>query len=196
MSRLAEPLLIVVPPRGDTAFLAGDAARALLVTGHGDEAKAWLAAADPETVQLLAPVLRLAFADKAPGWNAKRAAETMDALAKSEDEAGPRRAALALSLLGALGEPIGPADWTPLAAKLPLVSLDLPGAPVWFDLPRAAAEKRLGETVLLTLITAGEGDRLSAQPARLVPAVAALRAVGLEKEARALALEAALAGGL
>ncbi len=78
---------------------------------------------------------------------------------------------------------------------MPLTSLDLPGAPIWFDLPRAAAGHRIGETVLLALVTAGEGNKLTGQPTRLARAVEGLRGAGLDGEARALAVEAMLGAG-
>ncbi|MBV9522657.1 MAG: hypothetical protein JO010_07680, partial [Alphaproteobacteria bacterium] len=196
VAAVIEPLLLEIPPAKDLASLAGDAVRALVATGHPAEASQWLAVADPETVRLLYPLSRLALGESGPAADAKLAGETADALTRSEGEAGPRRAALALALLSAFGDPVGPSQWLPLVAAQPVVSLDLPGAPVWFDLPRAAASRRLGETVLLAAIAAGEGERLSMQPARLVPAIEALRAVGLESEARRIAVEAALAGGL
>jgi len=114
---------------------------------------------------------------------------------KSGGEGGARAAATVLALLAAFDDPVGAADWAPLFARLPLASLDLPGAPIWFDLPRAAAGHRVGETVLLALVTAGEGDRLTAQPTRLTHAIAGLRGIGLEGDARALAVEAALGAG-
>jgi len=49
--------------------------------------------------------------------------------------------------------------------------------------------------VLLTLVTAGEGGKLTAQPTRLARAAEALRAAGLETDARALAVEATLTAG-
>jgi hypothetical protein len=134
----------------------------------------------------------LALGRDGPAYDAK----TLAAALKVEDDAGAKQAALALALLQSLDEPIGPADWAPLAARLPLVSLDLPGAPVWFDLPRAAAAKRQGETVLLALVTVEEAGKLTPQPARLVRAIEALRQIGLDGDARALAVEAALAAGL
>ncbi|MBT4428585.1 MAG: antifreeze protein, partial [Rhodospirillaceae bacterium] len=55
---------------------------------------------------------------------------------------------------------------------------------------------RLGETVLLALLGLGAGGAENAGLNTLGEAVAALRAVGLDKDAQAVAVEAALAGGL
>ncbi len=196
VARLIEPLVLELRPTKDLASFAGDAVRALVATGHREEAKQWLPLVDEETAPTLYPVARLALGGDKPAWDARRAAAAVDALAKADGDAGPRRAALALALLGAFDDPVGPAEWAPLAATQPLFSLDVPGGPVWFELPRAAAAHRLGETVLLALVTAGEGDHLSTQPVRAIRAIEALRVAGLENDARAMAVEAALAGGL
>jgi hypothetical protein len=196
VARVAEPLLLEVRPSRDLAWFAPNAARALLAAGRNGEAQAWIAVASAESMADLFIPWRLALGRDGPSWNAKLFAAALAETAKSDDDSGPRRAALALTLLGGFDEAVAAADWASLAAPLPVVSLDLPGAPVWFELPRAAAAKRLGETVLLALVTAGEGDRLTAQPARLARTIAALREVGLEGEARSIALEAALDAGL
>ena len=67
--------------------------------------------------------------------------------------------------------------------------------PRWLDQQQASADKRVGETVLTTAIIARDGDHLSKDPIVLNRAILGLKAVGLDPEARALAVEAALAGG-
>lgn len=196
VARVAEPLLLDVRPSRDLAWFAPNAARALFADGRNGEAQAWIAVAPPDAMRDLFIPWRLALGRDGPSWDAKLFGAALAELHKSGDEIGARRAVLALALLAAFDETVTAADWAPLATPLPLASLDLPGAPIWFELPRAAAGKRLGETVLLTLVTAGEGDRLTAQPVRLAGAISALRGVGLEAEARAIAVEAALGAGL
>src|ERR671931_144900 len=68
--------------------------------------------------------------------------------------------------------------------------------PVWLDLPRAAASRRLGETVLLAVLLASDGTRLTPEPVTLARAVDSLTAAGLDGDARAVAVEAALGAGL
>jgi hypothetical protein len=60
-------------------------------------------------------------------------------------------------------------------------------------LGEAAAAGRLGETVALVLIALGEGGPTKASPRTLVSVVAALRAAGLEADARRLAAVAVAA---
>ena len=63
-------------------------------------------------------------------------------------------------------------------------------------LSHAATDKRVGESVLLSLVMIGEGGPAQAHPIALSSTLSALGAIGLEREARALAIEAALAAGL
>ena len=72
----------------------------------------------------------------------------------------------------------------------------MPDVAVWTRQQEAANGKRTGETVLLTLLLARAGDHLSGEPIVLSRAIGGLKAVGLDGEARALALEAALAAGI
>ena len=55
---------------------------------------------------------------------------------------------------------------------------------------------RVGETVLLAMMTLGEGGPTKASPILLRQVLMSLRAVGFEPEARAIAIEAALAAGI
>ena len=55
---------------------------------------------------------------------------------------------------------------------------------------------RLGETVLLAILTLGEAGVRSAGPVGLEVTIRALKLVGLHGEARLLALEAAIAAGI
>ena len=60
----------------------------------------------------------------------------------------------------------------------------------------AAADLRIGETVMLALIVLGDAGVAGAGALAIETVVAALHTVGLRVEARALALEAALAAGI
>ena len=62
--------------------------------------------------------------------------------------------------------------------------------------PSPEGRSRLGETVLLALLALGDDGPAGASPLLLREVVLSLRATGFEKEARALAVEAALAAGV
>jgi hypothetical protein len=72
----------------------------------------------------------------------------------------------------------------------------LPNGALWLDQQQAAQGRRIGETVLTTLLLASAGDKLSGEPIVLAHAIAALQAVGLDADARAMAVEAALDAGI
>ena len=194
--RAAEPLLLELRPAPELAGFAGEATRALLALRRPAEAVAWLAVAGEETQQSLLPLARLALGRGTPKWDEKVLAAARDGWLKREGDAGPRQAVLGLGLLSALDEPIGPAEWTPVLAKAVPGGTGPQPAPIFVELPKAVAAKRVGETVLLATLLLGDGERITVQPLPAFQAVAALKTAGLESEARAAALEAALAAGL
>ena len=74
-----------------------------------------------------------------------------------------------------------------------MVATDMPAAALWRGLGAAAAAGAVGETVLMALLALGEAGPAGAHPTMLGAVVDALRRVGLEAEARSVALEAVLA---
>ncbi|MBL4614392.1 MAG: hypothetical protein JKY27_05910 [Magnetovibrio sp.] len=66
----------------------------------------------------------------------------------------------------------------------------------WFLLRGASARGRVGETVLLSLVSLGDGGPARADPIVLHHVLKSLRNIGLDREARAMALEAVVAAGL
>jgi hypothetical protein len=66
---------------------------------------------------------------------------------------------------------------------------------LWRALDRAATERRLGETVLLALHMLG-GAPQTTHPEAVAAGLRGLRAVGLNQEARAIAMATALQMGL
>jgi hypothetical protein len=193
---LAEPLLLELRPTPELAWFAPDATRAFLALRRPAEAVSWLGTAEADAARALQPLVRIALGRGAPRWEPKALATFTEESAKRDGDAGPRQAILALGLLSALDEPVGAAEWTPLLGRAQPPTLGPQPAPVWLDLPRAAAAKRLGETVLLAVLLASDGTRLTPEPVILSRSVEALFAVGLDADARAIAVEAALAAGL
>jgi hypothetical protein len=194
--RVAEPLLLELKPTPELAGFAAEATRGLLALRRPAEAVAWLAVAEPDAQRALLPLARIALGRGTPQWDAKTLAAAIDAWLKGEGDSGPRQAVLALSLLAALDEPIGPAEWTAVLGRAQPGGTGPQPAPVFLELPRAAAEKHIGETVLLATLLLGDGERITVQPLPLARAIEGLKAIGLEGEARQAALEAALAAGL
>ena len=114
-----------------------------------------------------------------------------------KDKDGAReRAALLYSLFGAFDETIPAASWEALLDGPQRITVAMPSPALWYRLASAADNARVGETVLLALLALGEGGPGQADPVILRRVLASLRGSGLEDEARALAVEAAVAAGL
>jgi hypothetical protein len=179
-ARVVAPILAELPPSDALAPFAPDAMRALLAAGRADAAMPWLPLVDKTTAPLLTATAVLA--------SGKPALES----------AGPplpqAQASLLFALLGALGEDVPQTVWASYLA--PPHQAAVPSAALWLDQQRAVTEKRTGETVLTSLILARNGDHLTSEPIVLARIVAGLKLVGLDREARALAVEAALDAGL
>src|SRR6185312_16900029 len=115
-------------------------------------------------------------------------------LASRDSAAAPAQAELLVALLAAFDEPLGALNWAPLMA--PPHDAKLPSAALWIDQQEAMAAKRVGETVLASILLVEAGQSLSLEPVVLGRAIAGLRSIGLETEARALAVEAAIDAGI
>ena len=106
------------------------------------------------------------------------------------------KASLLFAVLEGLDYSITDAQWQRLLAPpLTASDTDTPSLALMRDLEDASKDKRVGETVMLALIALGKDPLKSTSPTVLNGVVRALRAVKLEPEARALALEIAVARG-
>lgn len=192
-----------IPPSGELAWFAADAVRALLVAGDASAAVSWLDvlrqregfdAASAIQLRGLKPLLRLAGSDAIEAWSMDDLAAWWETVKKGETARS--RAAVLYSLFEARGDVVPDDLWAPLmvgAGRAPVV---LPNAAVWHRLGTAAESGRLAETVALALVSLGDGGPAQADPLILEKVLGALNLVGLENDARAMAVEAALAAGL
>jgi hypothetical protein len=130
----------------------------------------------------------------AGGIDAVGLREVQASLTARDAAAAPRQTDLLASLLSALGEPVKDVDLAPLVQSTHQAIF--PNGALWLDQEQAATAGRVGETVLTTILIASVGDHLSAEASVVARAVAGLKAIGLDADARALALEAALAAGI
>ena len=205
LARVTLKQLLELPATRDLAWFAADAGRALYSAGRFPEAKAWLDLAVAEAghnrdanaaVTALWPLARLADGDGATPWDAERMKEWRRAAETGKPEIAARRIGMMLTLLDLYGEPILGVDWQPLLKAPPTMTGPMPSPMLWFVMREASGEKRLGETVLHVLSALGDTD-LGKQNAYVVAsAIAALKAIGLDREARALTVDAAIAAGL
>lgn len=187
---LADPIAALRPDETSPDF-APEAARALLVAGKDDAARSWIAAANSKELTL---VSSLAI-PPAGAWNPQTALhDAVAELAERNGGAAPAQADLLLALLAAFDPRLAPTDWAVLLA--PPHAATVPSAALWVAQEQAAAGKRVGETVLTSILLLQAGERLSLEPVLLSRAIDGLRTVGRETDARALALEAAIDAGL
>lgn len=214
-ARVYQVHLQKLPPLSDHLWLAPEAIRALLAAGDEATAKTWIdalatAAQLSEEYQgmqaQLAPLTRLAGGAAAPwsgnsveAWWVQRN-QPMKPIkgAKDTKTANPATAdaAILFTLLDAFGDVVPEALWREALGAPARDPGTVPSAALWRTLEQAAAGKRVAETTALALIGLGEGGPAKANPMFLRHAITALRMVGLEKDARALAVETALALGL
>ncbi len=203
--RLYRKILTSVPVSAELAWFAGDAARGLLALGDTEAAEPWLALLraranrDPEAriaqdgmwaLALIAGEDRFRAADEKSlaAWLAVQ--RTRDA------ETAEHRAGLALTLVKSLGAEVPERYWQDLVQPPQRHTATMPQSAYRQALAQAAKGSRSAETVLLLVLMAGSAAPAENEAGLLEDAISALRVIGLEAEARSLALEAALAHGL
>jgi hypothetical protein len=176
-------LLRVVPISGDRAPLAAAAARGFLLEGDAPAAQRWyeLAQQGPQA-QRLWPLAHIAWGTGTAGLQGWVTAELAD------KEGGPRRVERVLAVLEALGETVPAGLWEAAIDKPDDETSIMGSAAISSAMARAAQQGERGAVILLIALSLKDGPG-HAHPLNLNHAVAALRHVGLENPARAVALE-------
>ncbi len=206
------PLLLEIPVTPELTWFAAGAGRALYAAGRYEHASAWLSLGRQEA--LINPQASTAAASLWPYSRlAGGAALTTDGTlavwrdlragmsAGGAGGAGGDTAALHRSqtLLRAVFQALGerdPLSWGQIAAEGDTANLIAPNAALLYALDEASESRRIGETVLLSLIVLGAEGPGGSHAFALSAALTALGRIGLETEARTLAIEAALANGI
>jgi hypothetical protein len=207
LARASLAMLAQTPPLPDYRFAAADAARVLLMAGERDAAAGWIrlvraaqigadaaAATEAARIWLLAT---LAGIETGETRNAARLAAWRQALDASDARNAAVRASIGVALLGGLGHlPGGGA-----AVALPQTAFErqtasLPHPALIAALHEAGIGGRAAECALLVAHILGSEGAAGAPVYVLLSVLDGLRAVGLEDNARALALESAIASGL
>lgn len=203
-ARALAHLVRTVPPAPEHGWFSGAAGRALMAAGDHDAAVAWYSLASEEAPRnddaagsavRLWPLMLLSaeevYLKTAPfeAWLALRADRGGEAVALA-------RADWLAVLVDALGGRIDPEVWDRLMLDERAVAARAPALALAKGLQKAAEGGLLGETVLLALLLIGDDGPAAAGIATVGPVVSSLVSAGLREEARAIALEAALAAGL
>lgn len=197
------PQLTRVEATSDLVWFAPEAIRAFLVTGRPEAAQPWFAVLNEvaghdadmaRAREQLMPVARLAGFAGADEWTLDRLADWWKAV---KDTPGARdKAAMLTATLDALGEVVPESMWLELINGPTHQSILAPHPSTWFLLDGASSQARIGETVLLSLVILGDGGPARAEPLIAHKVLGALRNIGLNDEARAMALETVVAAGL
>jgi hypothetical protein len=194
---LAEPF-VELPAEPQLAGVAPSMARALLAVDRPVPAVSWLslltaqsgpdARSQPAVAGLL-PLFALAGiggSDAVPRLDA--AAIEAWQLATTADPAATERL---FALLEGVGAPMETSYWRDLLSANAQRQAAAPASVLWRGLERAAAERRTGETVLYVLHMLN-GRPQDVHPEALVACLRALDRVGLDQDARAIAVATAL----
>ncbi|MCF8467580.1 MAG: hypothetical protein K9G33_09285 [Sneathiella sp.] len=203
-SKLALPLLLRITPAnlGDQFEL--DALRFLLLAKDTVNAAAWERAVRRGALrgsfeERESARKRIARADAymlisgAPGiarWNSSN----FDAAAflQGAESGGSENVGLLLSILEVLGEPVPDSLWSAALDLGQVPRSGLSNRVIEKNLEIAAKAGLVGETVALSLAALGEEGPATVSTGTLTAVLSALKLVGLEEDARQLALEAAV----
>ena len=199
------PLAGELSPAVELNWFAGDAARVLFAGGRIDEALAWygIAARDRDLSDearaaeaALWPLAVLADTDNAVPLSDARLTAWYDARRQADPEGGATQARTLFALMAALGRPLSAAVWQSLL-NTPFGGDDTGLNVAWQSrMDEATARRQFGEVVLLAAIGAGESADGLLKLGDALRVISGLRAVGLEQDARLLAIETAVAAGL
>ena len=201
--RVFLPVLKRIPATTDLLWRAPEAARAALFVGDAEAARGWFAVlrgaahVDKDVAVALAalvPLAKLAGSVEGQGFQAADLGKRWESI-KSRDNARAL-AETFFSLYDLMIEPVPAEAWDPLLQATERTPVPVVSTALWARLDSAARNKRIGETVMIVLLALGEGGPAQADASTLTRAIKALEAVGLKTEARALAIEAAVALGL
>jgi hypothetical protein len=204
MAKVFAPIVAGLPPNPSLLFFAADAARLLYVAGDPEHAVGWYRLLrdtrdTSEAAIRLWPIAHLGSAGaNAVAWD-PGILENWKLVAERDLGAEAARDMLLryYALLTGLGETQDHGDeWTRLIGGDAIARINAVTPSEHDALLLAAQANRRGETVLLAVSTGGAGPVKDLGMHALRHVTASLRAVGLEREARAFALEAALASGL
>ena len=211
--RLYRELLFDLPISPEMVWFAPEAIRGLHALDRPVPARPWLdllrqaAARDDEYKSHLDASWFLGFLAtprSTPENEMENAAAELEAslvrwraaLLKRDPEEANTRMVFALKLLEALGHEIPDNLWWSLLEK-PNRAARPSGDPAYrAALRRAAAGGRRAETVLLAILLIGADGARREDAGTNAAAISALRAVGLEEDARLLAIETAVIAGL
>jgi hypothetical protein len=167
--------------------------RALIAANRPKAIALWVPLADPAAIGPLVTVTNAVLGGRfAP--DVATVNQAYAALLLRHDDRAAARIAMFEMLTQLFAPDVVPAEFASRIA--PAKQGAVPNAVLWLDQENAAASGRLGATILASLVFATDDRDLTREPIALDRALRGLRAVGRDDDARAIALEAAVAAGL
>ena len=220
-SRLSKSELVKIEPSTDLIWFADQAFSALLVSGENEEAARWLRflennLSDPVAYRSFLKIWPLAkisgnkdlYVDSAllQPW----IEFTLNLSSTESDSAGEqnknqklsRNINLVLVLLDALGESAEEELWHILFRDFQMQKPDLyqqessPNIGIINSLRKSAQNSRVGETVLFAILSSGSGDLDTLNQYAVAELIYSLVLIGLDLDARKLAIEIAAQSGV
>lgn len=205
-ARVSAPMIAGLTPGTELAWFSGDAAMALLAAGIPESGARWwplledrarndaVAAAQ---VAALWPMFRLAFGEQLPD-DGTRMRSWWDASARLAPDRVARQAEIYIALLAALDDRAAQSLMVEALTTPPVLdaadeATSDSGVLLAFEV--SVDDGKLGESLLLALIALGPDGPAGADPIVLRTVVRGLKQLGLGREARLIALEAAFANG-
>ena len=187
----------------DLAWFAGDAGLALLAADDVEAAREWFNMArdtaserEPDAAKAvldLLPLMQIAEQRDPLPWLPAIVRPWWQGQQDLPETVRLEKVSLIYTVFEAFGFQVPADDWFELVDGPLSTGANIPAPAAWRGMREAAAAGRVGETVLYALLILGEGGPAVLNPLALEGVIGALRLVGLESDARAIAVEAVLA---
>jgi len=198
-ARVFAPLIRSLAAGPATDSLAADAVRALVVAGEAAAARPWvdrLRAVGGTEGRRVWPVAWIGGGDGLVAYDEAAVSAWWGDLRDVDPDGASVLGGAALSLMAALGAPVGVDAWRGLTGLPPTVPYEVPSAGFRNGVTAAAEAGRLAESILLAGAGFGDVPLGDLDPTAVAGVVAALVRLGLAEDGRRLAAEAAVAYGL
>ena len=202
-AEVSMPILSTVKPRSDLTWFASSAARSAIAGGNYTLASNWLSVLG-KTIDLdyessgsllrLLPLIAISGESLPSPFNQRQATDVWSGLSDNFTRIDKeKRASRLLVLLSAMGIEPKPGAWKDIISPQNLyVNEKIPSTALRYQLHDAAKNKRIAEVVSISLIMLGSEGPSKSGLVSLNAVIRALREVGLESDAREIAIEAAI----
>jgi hypothetical protein len=197
------PILLTIKPRPGLIWFASSAARAAIAGGNYVLASQWLSVLG-KTIDLdyessgsllrLLPLIAISGQVLPSPFSQEQASDVWSGLTDNFSRADKeKRASRLLVLLSAMGIEPKAGSWKNIISSESLYMEEkIPSAALRYQLHDAAKNKRIAEVVAISLIILGSEGPSKSGLVALNAVIRALREVGLEVDAREIAIEAAI----